>query len=150
MRIYNPDGIGILTSPSRLRDSNRQGGIVIIMAYPEFPFLRADQIEVKVKKVTQKGAFALIYKTARTDMDMLDSIVGPTNWQNSYRDIDGVMYCSISIRDPETGQWISKEDCGIESRSDGEGNEKKGEASDAWAVSHRHRVRNNKCFSYIC
>ena len=100
--------------------------------YPNFPTLTKDQIECKVKQVTAKGAVVLLYKTARVDMDMLDLIVGPANWMNSYRDIDGVLYCTITIRDPETGHWISKEDCGIESRADGEGNEKKGEASDAF------------------
>ena len=30
------------------------------------------------------------------------------------------------------GQWVWKWDCGIESRADGDGNEKKGEASDAF------------------
>lgn len=100
--------------------------------YPKFPTLTKDQIECKVKQVTSKGAVVLLYKTARVDMDMLDSIVGPANWMNSYRDIDGVLYCTITIRDPETNHWISKEDCGIESRADGEGNEKKGEASDAF------------------
>lgn len=100
--------------------------------YPNFPTLTKDQIECKVKQVTAKGAVVLLYKTARVDMDMLDLIVGPSNWMNSYRDIDGVLYCTITIRDPETGHWISKEDCGIESRADGEGNEKKGEASDAF------------------
>lgn len=100
--------------------------------YPDFPLLAKEQIEVKVKQVTEKGAVALIYKTARTDMDLLDQTVGPLNWQVGYRDIDGVMYCALSIRNPDTGEWISKEDCGIESRSDGEGTEKKGEASDAF------------------
>lgn len=99
--------------------------------YPEFPTLSADQIECKVKQVSAKGVVVLLYKTARVDMDMLDQFVGPTNWKNSYRDIDGVLYCAIGIRDNDTGEWVSKEDCGIESRADGEGNEKKGEASDA-------------------
>lgn len=99
--------------------------------YPEFPTLTADQIECKVKQANENGVVVLLYKTARVDMDMLDRFVGPTNWTNSYRDIDGVLYCSIGIRDKDTGEWVYKEDCGIESREDGEGNEKKGEASDA-------------------
>lgn len=97
----------------------------------DFPLLRAEQIECKVKKVTAKGAVVLLYKTARTDMDMLDRIVGKHNWKNSYREIDGVLYCTISIWDDEKQTWIDKEDCGIESRED-DGNEKKGEASDAF------------------
>lgn len=95
-----------------------------------FPLLQKQQIEVKVKKVTAKGAILLLYKTARTDMDILDSTVGPQNWTNDYREIKGNLYCGVAIRFGE--EWIWKWDCGIESRSDGDGNEKKGEASDAF------------------
>lgn len=95
-----------------------------------FPLLTKDQIEVKVKKVSESGAVLLLYKTARTDMDLLDATVGPGNWTNDYREIKGNLYCGIAIRD--NGEWIWKWDCGIESRNDGEGNEKKGEASDAF------------------
>lgn len=96
-----------------------------------FPLLTADQIEVKVKQVTQKGAVLLLYKTARTDMELLDAIVGPMNWAVDYREIKGNLYCGIGIT--EDGEhWVWKWDCGIESRADGDGNEKKGEASDAF------------------
>lgn len=97
-----------------------------------FPTLTADQIEVKIKQCGEKGAVALLYKTARTDMDMLDKVVGPMNWQRTQEEIKGNLYCTISIWDAEKQRWVSKSDCGIESRSDGDGNEKKGEASDAF------------------
>ena len=97
----------------------------------DFPLLRPEQIECKVNKVTEDGAVLLLYKTARTDMDMLDHVVGKLNWKNSYREINSVLYCTISIWDAEKQTWIDKEDCGIESRED-DGNEKKGEASDAF------------------
>lgn len=97
----------------------------------EFPLLTADQIEVKVKKVTDKGAILLLYKTARVDMELLDAVLGPMNWQVDYREIKGNLYCGIGVT--EDGEhWIWKWDCGIESRADGDGNEKKGEASDAF------------------
>ena len=97
----------------------------------EFPLLTADQIEVKVKQVTQKGAVLLLYKTARTDMELLDAVVGPMRWAVDYREIKGNLYCGIGIT--EDGEhWVWKWDCGIESRADGDGNEKKGEASDAF------------------
>ena len=96
----------------------------------KFPLLQKQQIEVKVKKVEQSGAILLLYKTARTDMDILDTTVGPQNWTNDYREIKGNLYCGIAIRNDD--EWIWKWDCGIESRSDGDGNEKKGEASDAF------------------
>lgn len=95
-----------------------------------FPLLKANQIEVKVKKTTESGAVLLLYKTARIDMDLLDSTVGPDNWTNDYREIKGNLYCGIAIR--RDGEWIWKWDCGIESRTDSDGNEKKGEASDAF------------------
>ena len=97
----------------------------------EIPLLNADDIEVKVKKVTAKGAIALLYKTARTDMDMLDRVFGAENWQCRYEEIKGNLYCTILVKS-ESGEWVGKQDCGIESRSDGDGNEKKGEASDAF------------------
>lgn len=97
----------------------------------EFRVLRADEIEVRVKQVAAYGAVALLYKTARTDMDMLDETVKPENWRNDYRDIKGNLYCTIYIHCGDNG-WVGKEDCGIESREDDEGNQKKGEASDAF------------------
>ena len=99
------------------------------MSEIQFPLLSPDQIEVKVKKCSENGALLLLYKTARTDMDMLDRVVGVENWDIDYKEIKGNLYAGIGIN-TENG-WIRKWDCGIESRSDGDGNEKKGEASDA-------------------
>ena len=96
-----------------------------------FPTLTKDQIEVKVKKVTQGGALLLLYKTARTDYDILDDVLGPDGWKVEYSEIKGNLYCTLSIWSDARGEWISKQNCGTESREDGEGNEKKGEASDA-------------------
>ena len=97
-----------------------------------FRNLNADEIEVKVKQVKQNGLVCLLYKTARTDMDLLDETVGPGNWENDYKEIKGNLYAGIGIRLAEGGDLVWKWDCGIESRQDDEGNEKKGEASDAF------------------
>ena len=97
----------------------------------KFRFLTEDEIEVKVKQVKENGLVCLLYKTARTDMDLLDETVKPENWVNDYREIKGNLYAGIGIRQTD-GAMIWKWDCGIESREDGEGNEKKGEASDAF------------------
>ena len=96
-----------------------------------FPLLAPDQIEVKVKKVNNGSVVLLLYKTARTDMDLLDKAVGPMNWETDYKEIKGNLYCGIGVRGDD-GEWVWKWDCGTESRADDEGNQKKGEASDAF------------------
>jgi len=100
----------------------------------QFRLLTPDEIEVKVKKIADKGAALLLYKTARTDMDILDEAVGAENWDCGYTEIKGNLYCQIGIRFPDGmgERWVYKQDCGIESREDEEGNQKKGEASDAF------------------
>lgn len=99
---------------------------------PKFRLLKANEIEVKVKQIKENGSVFLLYKTARTDMDLLDETVGPSRWQCAYEEIKGNLYCKIGIKDTDIDEWIWKQDCGIESREDGDGNEKKGEASDAF------------------
>lgn len=98
----------------------------------KFRLLNEEEIECKVKKITEKGVVVLLYKTARTDMDILDETVGPANWTNDYREIKGNLYCGLAVREAEDKPFIWKWDCGIESREDDEGNQKKGEASDAF------------------
>lgn len=98
----------------------------------KFPLLTADQIEVKIKQCTEKGAVALLYKTARTDMELLDSTLGAGNWFNEYTEVKGNLFCTIYMREDAQSDWVAKQDCGIESRADSDGNEKKGEASDAF------------------
>lgn len=95
-----------------------------------FRLLKADEIEVKVKQVKENGSVFLLYKTARTDMDLLDETVGAMTWQSDYKVVNDNLYAGIGINN--CGEWIWKWDCGVESRADGEGNEKKGEASDAF------------------
>jgi len=95
-----------------------------------FRRLEARDIECRVKQTTAKGNIVLLYKTARTDMDILDETVGAENWKKDYREIKGNLYCTLYIKCGQ--EWVGKEDCGIESRADDDGNEKKGEASDAF------------------
>ena len=97
----------------------------------QIPLLEADDIEVRIQQACKGNkALALLYKTARTDMRILDSIFGIYGWKDEYRDIKGNLYCGISIYDDDKKEWITKWDCGIESQQ-GDGNERKAEASDA-------------------
>ena len=105
-----------------------------------FRFLTADEIEVKVKQVKRAGAHQERQRGIKpagdtdnqpVDMDLLDETVGAGNWTNDYKEIKGNLYAGIGIIQENGGiQW--KWDCGIESREDEEGNQKKGEASDAF------------------
>lgn len=97
-----------------------------------FQLLTASDIEVKIKKVTKTGALALLYKTARVDMKMLDDKFGAMGWQDKYEEIKGNLYCFIGVWNDKINDFVWKGDCGIESREDEEGNQKKGEASDAF------------------
>lgn len=105
----------------------------------EFRDLTADEIEVRVGTISRAGTglSLLLYKDARCDMAILDETVGPMNWQRRHYDCKGNLFCGIAINrnyydttlEPV---WIEKSDCGVESRQDGNGNEKKGEASDSF------------------
>lgn len=92
-----------------------------------FRALRAEEVECRVSQCSEKGVSLLLYKTARTDYAMLDEQFGPFGWSNAYEVVNGNLYCTISARDPQTGEWVSKSNCGTESNQEAE----KGEASDA-------------------
>ena len=92
-----------------------------------FRDLRSDEIECKIATVNGKGVSLLLYKTARTDMQILDETVGAFNWQCGYHEVKGNMYCGLSIKNDN--EWVEKWDCGVESAF---GDKEKGEASDAF------------------
>lgn len=95
------------------------------------PLLEADDIEVRIQQACKGNkALALLYKTSRTDMRILDKVFGVYGWKDEYKEIKGNLYCGISIYDKEKKEWITKWDCGIESQQDDD-NAKKAEASDA-------------------
>lgn len=92
----------------------------------EFRPLRADEIDVRVSLVSQKGCALILYKDARCDQIILDETVGAMNWQRHHsRDNAN---CTVSIWDAEKAQWIEKEDTGTESNTEKE----KGLASDSF------------------
>lgn len=93
----------------------------------KFRDLRANEIDVRVARVgkTGNGVQLLLYKDARVDLDILDSTVGPENWQSKFYEVKGIMFCSVGIKCGD--EWIWKDDAGSESNQDAE----KGNASDA-------------------
>lgn len=92
----------------------------------EFRLLEANEIDVRVATISEKGCSLLLYKDARCDMNILDKTVGSMNWMRSHtRDNAN---CIVSIWDENKKQWISKEDTGTESFTEKE----KGLASDSF------------------
>lgn len=89
--------------------------------------MRSDDIEVRIQSCNSGGARLLLYKTARTDMDILDETFGMMNWQKSYQMIGNQLFCTIEIWDEDKKQWIKKQDVGVESNIEAE----KGRASDS-------------------
>jgi len=96
----------------------------------KFRTLNADEIEVRVQQVTEKGAILLLYKDARCDMRVLDETVTPFGWQRKHYELKGNIYASVGIfKDGNGGgTWVWKDDAGAESNTEAV----KGEASDSF------------------
>lgn len=93
-----------------------------------FRLLTADEIECRISRQTEKGLALLLYKTARTDANLLDETVGVDNWKNDFKVVDGVLYGGVGIWSDKHGEWVWKWDAGTESNTEAE----KGRASDAF------------------
>lgn len=91
-----------------------------------YRLLEPDEIECRVQKCSEKGVSILLYKTARTDADLLDETVGCDNWENKFETINGVLFCALGVDYGNGLVW--KTDAGVESNTEA----KKGEASDAF------------------
>ena len=98
----------------------------------KFRLLRPDEIECRVGRVKAAddkgsgGVSLLLYKTARTDANLLDETVGPDKWQNDFELIDGTLFGRLGV-DYGNG-YVWKMDAGVESNTEAE----KGRASDAF------------------
>ena len=97
------------------------------MGYKEIPLLTAEDIEVRPGIINDKGMTLLLYKNARVDMRILDSVYGPMNWQRSHQVLNGAVYCTVSIYYEGKQMWVSKEDAGASSFQDS-----KSDASDSF------------------
>ena len=126
-----------------------------------FRLLTADEIECRISQISDKGLSLLLYKTARTDANMLDEKYGPFEWQNDFKVVDGVLYGGIGISDNQGG-FVWKWDAGTESNTEAE----KGRASDAfkragfkwgigrelytapriWISADKCNIRDRKCY----
>lgn len=96
----------------------------------KFRDLTANEIEVRVSRITNAGVELLLFKDARCDMRILDETVGAENWQNEFYDCKGTLFCKVGIRIGRNGDlfdWVWKDNAGAPSNMEAA----KGEASDA-------------------
>lgn len=98
----------------------------------EFRTLKANEIDCRIQSLSEKngavGAVVLLYKDARVDMRMLDEVVGSMNWKREHAIIGDRLYCTVSIFNELTCEWVGKSDVGTESNTEKE----KGQASDSF------------------
>ena len=126
----------------------------------KFRDLREDEIECRVQSVKEKGLVLLLYKDARVDMNILDT-VGAENWQREHYECKGNLFCRVGIK-TDGGEWVWKSDCGTESNTEAQN----GEASDSfkracfnwgigrelytspfiWIPADKCNIQNGKCF----
>ena len=99
--------------------------------------LKAHEIDFRIQSINKAGyATILSYKDARVDMNRLDEVCGPQNWQRDHKEIKNVIYGGIGIRteirikpgEVNDGGWVWKWDAGTESFTE----KQKGEASDSY------------------
>ncbi len=90
--------------------------------------LRAEEIECRAAAVNEKGISLLLYKDARVDQRILDETFGVFGWKRSHQCIDGNLYCTVEVRDRESGEWVAKQDVG----TTGYAEKEKSQASDSF------------------
>ena len=73
-----------------------------------FRLLRADEIDARVAMVKKTGCSVLLYKDARVDQNILDETFGMFGWQRHHEIIGGNLYCTVAVKDPETGISIHR------------------------------------------
>lgn len=98
----------------------------------EIRLLSKEDIEVRVAQTLAKNnkvrVNLLLYKNARVDMKIMDELFTPMGWKRTHKLIGDRLYCSVEVYNPETKEWICKEDVGVESNTEAE----KGQASDSF------------------
>lgn len=93
--------------------------------------LKAEEIEVRIGTINEKGATLLLYKDARVDQHILDETYGEFGWQRDHKELKGNIYCGVGVlnnREDERAEWVWKWDAGAESNTEAV----KGEASDSF------------------
>jgi hypothetical protein len=76
------------------------------------PFAPAD-IEWRVQREVRNGEAVMVipYVTNRAIQHRLDEVFGAFGWENRFLPgANGGILCELRIRNPETGEWVTKQD----------------------------------------
>lgn len=86
-----------------------------------FRNLTENEIEVRRgRNVGKDRVELLLYKTARTDMNLLDETFGCFGWAVQYKEEKGILFCGLGIQDPESKVWIWRWNAGAEGNFEAE------------------------------
>ena len=87
-----------------------------------FRNLTKEEVEVRRgRKVGDSGKVELlIYKTARTDMNLLDETFGNFGWAVQYKEEKGILFCGLGIYDKEQKLWVWRWNAGAEGNFEAE------------------------------
>lgn len=96
----------------------------------KFRTLKPEEVEVRPQNKAKNSdtKILLLYIDSRAVTTLLDETVGNLNWQNEFYEAGGLLFNKLSIRHPQTGEWISRSETGSESTIEQE----KGKVSDTF------------------
>lgn len=96
----------------------------------KFRTLYPHEIEVRPQNKAKNSdtKILLLYIDSRAVTTLLDETLGNLNWKNRFYEANGLLFNELSIRHPETGEWISRSETGSESTIE----ENKGKVSDTF------------------
>lgn len=81
----------------------------------EFRNLRPDDIDVRPATIKNGKATLLCYIDSRSVVELMDSAVGPMNWNMELVQVGDQIVGKMGIWDEEKGTWVVKSDTGSES-----------------------------------
>lgn len=92
----------------------------------KWELMQPSDIELRPAATKDGKTTLVLYQNSRNTMEALDRNFGAFGWTITYKDVGGKTYGCLSIKNPNTGEWISKEDTGDESNISAQ----KGQSSD--------------------
>ena len=103
-----------------MEQKKEQAEISQIAKHLEIRLRKAEEIDCRISVIKEKGLSLVLYKDARVDQKILDETFGTFGWQREHECIDGNLYCTVSVKNNETGEWISKQDVGTKGMAEQE------------------------------